>query len=227
MSRHPVGVERGRAGWIGKRYDGAAKMTGSSMEIIATTLVFFLIMDPLGNIPLFLSVLKDVDPQRHLKIILREVLIAYVALLIYLFAGRFILDIFGLSQEAIAISGGIILFLIALRMIFPSPQGIYGGDLPGGEPLVVPLAIPAVAGPSIMAVLMLMTTNEPLLHLFISITLAWVITAAILLAATPLHRVLGPRGLTAMERLMGMLLVMMSVEMMLGALRTIDWMGKI
>lgn len=193
------------------------------MEIVSITLVFFLIMDPLGNVPLFLSVLKDVNPARHLMITFRELLIAYVALLIYLFAGRYILEFLGLSQEAIAISGGIILFLIALRMIFPTPQGLYGGDGVGGEPLIVPLAIPAVAGPSIMAVLMLMATTQPMLELFIAITVAWLATAAILLAGTPLHRVLGRRGLTAMERLMGMLLVMMSIEMMLGAVRSFDW----
>jgi multiple antibiotic resistance protein len=192
------------------------------MEIISTALVFFLIMDPLGNIPLFLAVLKDVDAKRHLWIIFRELCIAYVALLGYLFLGRFVLDFLGLSQEAIEISGGIILFLIALRMIFPVPNGIFG-DSHGGEPLIVPLAIPAVAGPSIMAVLMLMTTTQPMLPLFISLTGAWVLTAAILLCASPLHKMLGRRGLIAIERLMGMLLVMMSVQMMLNALRSFDW----
>jgi multiple antibiotic resistance protein len=192
------------------------------MEIISTALVFFLIMDPLGNVPLFLAVLKDVDPQRHLKIILRELCIAYVALLVYLFAGGYVLNFLSLSLEAIEISGGVILFLIALRMIFPGPNGTFG-DSPGGEPLIVPLAIPAVAGPSIMAVLMLLTTTQPLLNLFVALTIAWLASAAILLAAAPLHKVLGPRGLSAIERLMGMLLVMMSVQMMLNALRSFDW----
>ncbi|XOV88045.1 MAG: MarC family protein [Pseudomonadota bacterium] len=192
------------------------------MDIVSMTLVFFLIMDPLGNVPLFMSVLKDIPPARHLQITLREVCIAYVALLVYLFAGQYILDFLGLSQESISISGGIILFLIAIRMIFPTAQGIFG-EQPSGEPLIVPLAIPAVAGPSIMAVLMLMTVTQPLLPLLVALTLAWVATACILLAATPLHRVLGRRGLTAIERLMGMLLVMMSIEMMLGALRTFDF----
>ncbi len=191
------------------------------MEIISTTMIFFLIMDPLGNAPLFLSVLKDVDPDRHLKITMRELLIAYVALLVYLFAGGYILEFLNLSQEAIAISGGIILFIIALRMIFPTEQGIFG-DAPGGEPLIVPLAIPAVAGPSVMAVLMLMSTTGDLLPLFISISLAWFLTAGLLLAATPLHRILGRRGLAAIERLMGMLLIMMSVQMMLNAITSLN-----
>jgi len=192
------------------------------MEIISTALVFFLIMDPLGNVPLFIAVLKGVDPKRHLRIIFRELCIAYAALLCFLFFGRYVLDFLSLSQEAIEISGGIILFIIALRMIFPVPNGIFGDSL-DGEPLIVPLAIPAVAGPSIMAVLMLMTTTQPMLPLLIALTVAWLLTALILLSAAPLHKMLGPRGLIAIERLMGMLLVMMSVQMMLNALRSFDW----
>lgn len=191
-------------------------------EIFSAAVVFFLIMDPLGNVPLFMSVLNKVDPQRHLRITVRELLFAYVILLLYLFGGSFIIDFLHLSQEAISISGGIILFIIAIRMIFPSPQGLFG-DGPDGEPFIVPLAIPAVAGPSIMAVLMLMSKTTPTLDLLIAITGAWAAAAVILLAATPMHRLLGQRGLTAIERLMGMILVMMSVQMMLNAIQTFDF----
>ena len=189
--------------------------------IISTTTIFFLIMDPLGNVPLFLSVMKHVPNKRKLQVTFRELLIAYVALLIYLFFGHYLLEILNLTSEAIAISGGIILFLIAIRMIFPSQNGIFG-DSGDNEPLIVPLAIPAVAGPSIMAVLMLMATTQPPLQLLLCITIAWLMTAAILLAATPLNRVLGQRGLTAVERLMGMLLVMMAVQMMLNAWQSLS-----
>ena len=188
----------------------------ATIDIISTTIIFFLIMDPLGNIPLFLSVLKDVDEERRLKVTFRELLIAYVALLVYLFFGGYVLDILNLTNEAIAISGGIILFIIAIRMIFPTQHGLFGPNAEG-EPLIVPLAIPAVAGPSIMAVLMLMSTTQPKLMLFLCISLAWLMTATLLLAATPLNRILGHRGLTAIERLMGMLLVMMAVQMLLNA----------
>lgn len=188
--------------------------------IISTTIIFFLIMDPLGNIPIFLAALKNVPEERRLKITLRELVIAYVALLIYLFFGQYLLDILNLTNEAIAISGGIILFLIAIRMIFPTQQGIFGGA-PDQEPLIVPLAIPAVAGPSIMAVLMLMTTTHDIMMLFLCISIAWLATASLLLAATPLNRILGQRGLMAVERLMGMLLVMMSIQMMLNAYQSL------
>ncbi len=190
-------------------------------EIISTTTIFFLIMDPLGNIPLFMSVMKNVDPARKLRVTLRELIIAYFVLLVYLFFGRYILEILNLSNEAISISGGIILFLIAIRMIFPRPEGLFGNDVEG-EPLIVPLAIPAVAGPSIMAVLMLMSTTTPVLMLFFCLSLAWLLSALILLAATPLNRFLGERGLTAVERLMGMLLVMMAVQMMLNAYQSLN-----
>lgn len=190
-------------------------------EIISTTTIFFLIMDPLGNIPIFMSVMKKVDPSRRLKLTFRELIIAYFVLLIYLFFGRYLLDILNLSNEAISISGGIILFLIAIRMIFPRPEGMFGEGIEG-EPLIVPLAIPAVAGPSIMAVLMLMSTTTPVLTLFYCVSLAWVISSVILIAATPLDRILGERGLTAIERLMGMLLVMMAVQMMLNAYQSLN-----
>jgi multiple antibiotic resistance protein len=190
-------------------------------EIISTTTIFFLIMDPLGNIPIFMSVMKDVDPARKLKITFRELIIAYFVLLIYLFFGRYLLDILNLTNEAISISGGIILFLIAIRMIFPRPEGMFGNTIEG-EPLIVPLAIPAVAGPSIMAVLMLMSTTTPVLTLFFCLSIAWLITSLILLAATPLNKFLGERGLTAVERLMGMLLVMMAVQMMLNAYQSLN-----
>lgn len=190
-------------------------------EIISTTTIFFLIMDPLGNIPLFMSVMKDVDPARKLKITFRELIIAYFVLLIYLFFGRYLLEILNLTNEAISISGGIILFLIAIRMIFPRPEGMFGNE-PEGEPLIVPLAIPAVAGPSIMAVLMLMSTTTPTLMLFFCLSLAWLTSSLILLAATPLNKVLGERSLTAIERLMGMLLVMMAVQMMINAYQSLN-----
>ena len=190
-------------------------------EIISTTTIFFLIMDPLGNIPIFMSVMKDVDPARKLKITFRELLIAYFVLLIYLFFGRYLLEILNLTNEAISISGGIILFLIAISMIFPRPEGMFGNE-PEGEPLIVPLAIPAVAGPSIMAVLMLMSTTTPTLMLFFCLSLAWLASSLILLAATPLNKFLGERSLTAIERLMGMLLVMMAVQMILTAYQSLN-----
>jgi small neutral amino acid transporter SnatA (MarC family) len=124
-----------------------------------------------------------------------------------------------LRQESVAIAGGIVLFLIGLRMIFPPPEGLMG-EIPGGEPFIVPMAIPLVAGPSGMAAVMLMGSNDParLGDWSLALLIAWATTAAILFSATYLYKLLGARALTAVERLMGMLLVAISVQMFLDGL---------
>lgn len=173
-------------------------------------------MDPIGNIPVFLSVLKDVAPERRNKVLVREVLLAYIVLLTFLFLGQYILQLLSLKQETISIAGGIVLFLIALKMVFPTEGGIMG-DTPEGEPFLVPLAIPFVAGPSTLAALLLLQTGDTAgkLQLWIAVTIAWGLTAIILLSSTFLYRLLRQKGLIAMERLMGMLLVMLAVQMFL------------
>jgi multiple antibiotic resistance protein len=171
-------------------------------------------MDPVGNIPLFLSVLKDVAPERRRIVLIREICIAYVVLLLFLFIGAYVLRLLHLQQETISIAGGIVLFLIALRMIFPPEGGILGETLEG-EPFVVPLAIPLIAGPSTLAALLLLQQASPgrARELLLAVTIAWALSAVILLSSTALYRVLRQRGLIAMERLMGMLLVMLAVQM--------------
>jgi multiple antibiotic resistance protein len=129
------------------------------MRISSAVLTLFLVMDPLGNIPPFLSVLKNVQPERRRRVLLREILIAYVVLLVFLFLGKRVLALLSLQQETISIAGGIVLFLIALRMIFPREGGLFG-EQPEGEPFVVPLAIPLVAGPSALAVVLLLQQSE-------------------------------------------------------------------
>ena len=124
-----------------------------------------------------------------------------------------------LRQESVSIAGGIVLFLIGLRMIFPPPEGLMG-ELPEGEPFIVPMAIPLVAGPSGMAAVMLMGSQEPdrMGDWSLALMIAWVATAAILFSATYLYKWLGSRVLTAIERLMGMLIVAISVQMFLDGL---------
>lgn len=188
-------------------------------DLLSAVVTLFLIMDPLGNVPIFLSVLKRVPQERRRAIVIREVLIAYVVLLVFLLLGDHALRLLHIEQETISIAGGIVLFLIAVRMIFPS-HGSYS-DAPEGEPLVVPLAIPLIAGPSAMAALLLLQRADPggTLNLWLALTIAWGLTAAILIAAPFFYRILGERGLTAMERLMGMVLVMISVQMLLNGIR--------
>jgi MarC family membrane protein len=195
------------------------------MEILTAALTLLLIMDPLGNIPVFMSVLHQLDPQRRHRVLIRELLISLAVLLVFLFLGQHLLYVLNLQQEAISIAGGIVLFLIALRMIFP-PEGGIMGDLPEGEPFVVPLAVPLLAGPSTMATLLLLVRSEPgrLGDWLIALTVAWAITAAILLASTFIYRLLRRRGLIAMERLTGMLLVAVAVQMLLSGVA--DYMRR-
>src|SRR5262245_45079711 len=107
-------------------------------------------MDPLGNIPFFLAALQPVDPARRTRVVVRELLIAYGVMVIFLFAGQHLLGLLHISEPALTIAGGVILFLIAVRMVFPSPHQSGHEDVEG-EPFVVPLAIPYVAGPSLLA----------------------------------------------------------------------------
>lgn len=189
------------------------------MDFLSAVVTLFLIMDPLGNVPVFLAVLKQVAPERRRKILVREVLIAYAVLLFFLLVGERVLNLLQIEQETISIAGGIVLFLIAVRMVFPQ-RGAYA-DSSEGEPLVVPLAIPLIAGPSTLATLLLLRADtESMVELWLATTVAWSATAAILIAAPFFYRALGERGLVAMERLMGMVLVMISVQMFLNGVAT-------
>jgi multiple antibiotic resistance protein len=187
------------------------------VDVLSAVVTLFLIMDPLGNIPLFLSILKTVPPARRRIVLIREIGFAYLVLLVFLFLGGYLLRFLHLEQETISIAGGIVLFLIALRMIFPGEKSGFAGDALEGEPFVVPLAIPLLAGPSTLAALLLLKRAAPdqTLPLLAAVTIAWAICGSILLASTFFYRLLRERGLVAMERLMGMLLVMVAVQMLM------------
>lgn len=191
------------------------------MDILSAVITLFLIMDPLGNIPLFLSALKNVSPGRRRRVLVREIVFAYVVLLACLFVGSLALELLGLEQESISVAGGIVLFLIALRMIFPG-EGSSAGEAPEGEPFLVPLAVPLIAGPSTLAAILLLQRSSPgqMGSLFVALTIAWALSGAILLASPFFYRLLRERGLMAMERLMGMLLVMVAVQMFLSGVKT-------
>ena len=184
------------------------------MDPVTAFLTILFVMDPLGNVPIFLSVLKDVPEVRRTRVIVRELLLALVILALFLFGGAWFLDLLQLKQESISIAGGIILFIIGIRMIFPMGGTATGDDLPEGEPFLVPLATPCVAGPSTLAVVMLWVHKNPdqMLELGGALFAAWAVSSLILVSSPLLFRVLGQRGLIATERLMGMLLVIISVQ---------------
>ncbi len=187
------------------------------MDIVSAATLLFLVMDPLGNIPVFLSVLDKVAPERRTRVLVRELILALIVLIAFLYAGEVVIGFLGLSEHSIRIAGGIILFLIALKMVFPVTRSAHAVEETQGEPLLVPLAIPMVAGPSAMAVVMLLSTNEPgrMTDWLLALLVAWFISSVILISATGLKRYLGQRGLIAIERLMGMLLIAIAVQMLL------------
>lgn len=190
------------------------------MEIISAATLLFLVLDPLGNIPVFLSILEKVDPQRRTRVIMREALLALVVLVLFLFIGKYILQFLSLSQHALGISGGVILFMIAIKMVFPVKRHGAFPDEIDDEPLLVPLAIPMIAGPSALAVVILLATSQPekLMNWLVALLAAWFLSAVILVSATKLQKLLGRRGLIAMERLMGMLLVALAIQMLLNGI---------
>jgi MarC family membrane protein len=191
-------------------------------NFLSATVLLLLITDPLGNIPLFISCLRGVAPNRRAIVILREVAIAFVILLVFMVGGDRFLRMMSLTDQSLRIGGGIVLFLIAIRMVFPHPDGPFGGDTRGGEPLIVPLAIPALAGPSALATVMLLTSQAPgkMLEWIGALTVTMIVCAIALVMAERIQKWLGERVMMAFERLMGLVLVAISVEMMLGGIRT-------
>lgn len=190
------------------------------MTILQAAVLLFLVMDPVGNIPFFISALKNVEPARQVRVVLRELLIALAVLVAFLFLGSNLLHVLGLNEPALTLSGGVILFLISLRMIFPSAEKSMHEET-DGEPFIVPLAIPYVAGPSALATeLVLMSReSERWLEWLIALAGAWAAASVILLSAGWLRRWLGQRGVIAMERLMGMILVAVAIQMLLTGLK--------
>lgn len=186
------------------------------MSFTSAVVILLLVMDPLGNIPLFVALLRPVDPARRTVVILRECGIAFVVLLFFVFFGDTLLSLLGLSNSALHIAGGLILFLISLRMIFRHPEGLFG-DVISGEPFIVPLAIPSIAGPTAIATVILMVSRAPhrTLEWIAAATIAMLITLALLLFADRLSKLIGERGLLACERLMGLILTAIAVEMLL------------
>ncbi len=186
------------------------------MTLPSAAITLLLVMDPFGNIPAFVSILKNVPARRRRLVILREMVIALGALTLFLFFGRYILEGMGIGEPALGIAGGIILFLIAIRMIFPA-RILYSDDEAVGEPIIVPLAIPLIAGPSSMATVILLSTQYPGRNgtWFLALFAAWTATSLVLLLSESLCRVLGDRVLKAIERLMGMILTTLAVQMLL------------
>jgi multiple antibiotic resistance protein len=187
------------------------------MTLHSAIILLFIIMNPLGNLPIFLATLKSVNPKRHTFIIIRETLIACGFLIAFMFFGQYFLQSAQISEQALGISGGIILFIISIRMIFPEEKNKNGAPNVKHEPFIVPLAIPLTAGPGALTTVMLFASQHPEKRIIwlVAICVATVISGAILLGSRYVSNILGERGLIALERLTGMLLTAMAVQMFL------------
>ena len=187
------------------------------MQTMKMAFALFLLMDPIGNIPLFIAILKDIPRKRQMQIILRELLIALAIMVMFNYLGDFLLNALQVTQYTVLISGGIILFLIALKMIFPAKDSEF---TPTGEkePFIVPLAIPFVAGPAVLAAIILYSKQTGSFSAISAIVIAWIVTTLILLSSTFLNKIMGHRGILACERLMGLVLTMIAIQMFLEGL---------
>jgi MarC family membrane protein len=190
-----------------------------AQEIVSAAVLLLLVVDPFGNVPLVNAMLADVPAGRRRRVVLRECAIAFVLLLAFMFGGQSLLALMHLSETSLSIAGGVILFMIAIRMVFGDPEGVFAA--PKGEPFIVPLAIPFIAGPSALATVMLMATREPakIGMWAVALTLTMGAATAILLLGERLQAWLGERAMTAIERLMGLILTAIAIEMLLGGIR--------
>ena len=186
------------------------------MDILSIAVTLFLIMDPFGNMPVVFPILERLPQKRRRAVLIRELLIALAVIVAFVLCGRYVMSFLGLRQESVSVAGGIILFLIAMRMVFPPAQRQASAEIEE-EPFIVPLAIPLTAGPSLLAVLLLFASGSPgaVLDLLLASVLAWSATFLVLFSSTFLFRYLTRRGLIAIERLMGMVLVALAVQLFL------------
>jgi MarC family membrane protein len=189
--------------------------------------LLLLVLDPLGSLPIFVSVLRGVAPERRARLALRESAIAFGVLLVFMFAGQWLLDVMHLSQRSLAVAGGVILLIIALRMVFGGAAAMVAGEGPDtadgrpAEPFVFPLAVPLLAGPSAMATVLLLASSQPdrVWHWVGALTVAMTVSAIVLLLADRIRRLVGDSVVTAMEKLMGLVLTAIAIEMLLDGLK--------
>jgi len=193
----------------------------SSVSFLSTTILLFLVIDPIGNIPIFLASLRHVPEERRLAVTLRECFLGFAILVLFMLFGQVFLGMLHLSETSLGITGGIILFLIALRMIFPTSDHLFG-ETGSAEPLLFPLAVPTIAGPSALATVLLLTSRNPggFWTVFAAVAVAMTLCTLILISAGALAKLVGRRVITASERLMGLILTAVAVEMFLQGVRT-------
>ena len=188
-------------------------------SFISSVITLALVMDGFGNIPLFITALKKVAPERRKIVLLRELGIALLIMVAFLFLGKWFLHAFGIHEYSLSIAGGIILFIISVKLVFGGGEEDPKSDPKEDEPFVVPLAIPLVAGPAALSMVMITAAQQSNKLITLgAVLVASLINSLILMASFPLSKLLGKRGLIAIERLTGMILILMSVDMVMGGI---------
>jgi MarC family membrane protein len=188
---------------------------------LSALVLLLLVLDPLGSLPIFISVMRNVEPKRRTRVALRESAIAFGVLLLFMATGSAFLELMRLSERSLEVAGGVILLIIAMKMIFASGGELYAGDGSSREPLIFPLAVPLLAGPSAMATVLLLASRQPdrLLHWVAALTVAMAVSAAVLLAADRIRKWIGHSMVSAIEKLMGLVLTAIAIEMILAGLK--------
>ena len=190
-------------------------------SFLSALVLLLLVLDPLGSLPIFISVMRGVEPGRRTPVALREVAIAFSVLALFMVGGQGFLNVMRLSERSLEVAGGVILLIIAIRMIFASGGEIYATQGPPREPFIFPLAVPLLAGPSAMATVLLLASRQPdrLLEWMGALTVAMLVSGTVLLLADRIRRLLGASVVSAIEKLMGLLLTAVAVEMILAGLK--------
>jgi MarC family membrane protein len=187
---------------------------------LSAFVLLLLVLDPFGSLPIFISVLRTVPVQRRTAVAIRESLIAFGVLLLFMLAGQSFLALMRLSERSMEVAGGVILLIIAIRMVFASGGEIYAAD-GQREPLIFPLAVPLMAGPSALATVLLLASRQPdrLLLWIGALTAAMAVSAIVLIAADRIRKLIGSSMVAAMEKLMGLVAAAIAVEMILAGLK--------
>jgi len=190
-------------------------------SFLSALVLLLLVLDPFGSLPIFISVLRPVAPARRARVAVREVVIAFGVLAAFMVAGQGFLQLMRLSERSLEVAGGVILLIIAMRMIFASGAEVYASGAEGREPFIFPLAVPLLAGPSAMATVLLLASRQPaqLWTWFGALTVAMAVVGAVLLLADRIRRLLGASMVAALEKLMGLVLTAVAVEMILAGLK--------
>ncbi|CAH0352607.1 MarC family protein [Aquabacterium sp. CECT 9606] len=198
-----------------------------SHTITSAFILLLLVLDPFGTLPIFISVMRGVAPQRRVWVALREACMAFGVLLAFMLGGRTFLALMRLSERSLEVAGGVILLLLSIRIIFASGRRLFDEEAApsstesGREPFLFPIAVPLLAGPSAMATVLLLASRQPaqLAEWIAALAAAVGVCAVVLLASQPLHRWLGESVVTAIEKLMGLVLCAIAVEMILAGIK--------